>query len=302
MLPVAVLLITFAFGIEPDAVDVSSTATSEARLETMRGVVADFEVIRIKGTEHRPVHLVKTPLLRFNDGERSHIDGSLWVWGRGRPQVFSEVYLKHRDGDILIYHSLASASTDRVVAESPIGVNWRPEGPGIRLAELPAEVSPANDPTVRLRQMKSLVRRFRAWSVDDDGRRTELRMLSRPVHRYADSDAGLTDGAAFAFASGTNPEVIVLIEAMRSDSDVRSWQFGAIRRGNSAQYVSLDGTVVWERPEWTEGSPSQPWLYYYYSPTDRSDSGQPQLRGGAVLDGTTNELRLSEFGTEPSSR
>ncbi len=260
----------------------SLNTSGAARLEKMRNVVAEFKVVELLANQRRPVRLVDTPLLRFNDGERFHVDGTLWVWGaRGRPQVFSEVYLKQKAQGEVIYHSLVSASPNKLRAESPAGVSWHPSEPGISLLDLPAAFAPAKEPAVRLRQMKTLVRRFQAWSVDRDNRRVALRLLSRPVHRYADAGAGLTDGAVFAFVTGTNPEVMVLIEAVQSGAGVPSWQFAAVRRGNSAQYLSLDDSIVWQRPEHSEGGLDQTWLYYFFLPSDRSDSGRPRLSGGA---------------------
>ena len=42
----------------------------------------------------------------------------------------------------------------------------------------------------------------------------------RPIYRYDDSDAGIDDGAVFAFVHGTDPEVFLVLES-RSDEDAQ---------------------------------------------------------------------------------
>ena len=85
---------------------------------------------------------------------------------------------------------------------------------------------------LRLRQMKDLAGQFTA--ACDPSRsggwtnRHALRLLTTPVYRYSEPTSDITDGALFAFAQGTNPEVLIQIEAIRA-AGTESWRLR--RRG-----------------------------------------------------------------------
>ncbi len=65
--------------------------------------------------------------------------------------------------------------------------------------------------------------------------------MPQPIDRYADAENGIADGAAFAFANGTNPEVGMLLE-----TDGKTWSFGVFRLSTAAILVELDGKPVAE--------------------------------------------------------
>ena len=70
--------------------------------------------------------------------------------------------------------------------------------------------------------MKELVRQIKAFEFFAPGdsptpRRYELRVLPQPVHRYANPDSGLIDGAMFLISYGLNPELVLLVEANRKE-------------------------------------------------------------------------------------
>jgi hypothetical protein len=52
-----------------------------------------------------------------------------------------------------------------------------------------------------------------------------LRRFPRPIQEYADEKMGLLQGSIFIFANGTNLEILLLLEAAKSD-DAEQWQFG----------------------------------------------------------------------------
>src|SRR2546425_391235 len=67
--------------------------------------------------------------------------------------------------------------------------------------------------------------------------RSALRRLARPLPSYRDEDAGILEGGLFAFANGTNPELLLFIEARqgKGKSSKPVWQFGVGR----ASYAQL---------------------------------------------------------------
>jgi hypothetical protein len=100
--------------------------------------------------------------------------------------------------------------------------------------------------------MKGLADRFKVaitrWKADKSDRE-ELRLLPRPLYRYEPSEApgrgsGWIDGGVFAFVQGTDPEGILLLEAVDPDGSPR-WQYAFARATSAALEARLDKTVVW---------------------------------------------------------
>ena len=53
------------------------------------------------------------------------------------------------------------------------------------------------------------------------------------------------DGGVFAFVQGTDPEAILLLEAVHADGRPR-WQYAFARATSAALEARLDKPVVWE--------------------------------------------------------
>ena len=58
------------------------------------------------------------------------------------------------------------------------------------------------------------------------------------------SDTGWFDGGVFAFVQGTDPEAIVLLEAVRSNGPPR-WQYAFARATAAGLEARIEKTVVW---------------------------------------------------------
>jgi hypothetical protein len=76
--------------------------------------------------------------------------------------------------------------------------------------------------------MKTLAADFSASMVEFNGQRSELRLLPQPLLRYEPQHQPILDGALFAFSLGTDPEVLLLLEA-RGERDRAEWQFAFAR-------------------------------------------------------------------------
>jgi hypothetical protein len=210
------------------------------------------------------LELIERPLLTYGDSARSNENGTLWAFGKtGRPAAFVELY--QRTGGSNWVHALTLTSTKRATMTTPVSTRWAPETIQIEPAPLPEAPAPHAKESQRTRQIKELSRRFTAhefWNPDNS--RFELRLLVQPVHRYSDAKAGLHDGAAFVIAHGTNPEVILLIEALGTKLETARWHYGLARLGSAELHVELDGKEVWkrERTPGVVGKPTDPyWLF-----------------------------------------
>src|SRR5205823_481570 len=67
----------------------------------------------------------------------------------------------------------------------------------------------------------------------------ECRLLTQPIDRYQSASEKIVDGAIFAFANGTNPELGVVFE-----SDGERWRYGTLRLTAAEASVTLDGRQV----------------------------------------------------------
>jgi hypothetical protein len=52
----------------------------------------------------------------------------------------------------------------------------------------------------------------------------------------------------FAFAYGTNPDVLLVLEARRPTGSAPHWEYGLARLGGGEPFVRLDGAEVWTQP------------------------------------------------------
>jgi hypothetical protein len=112
--------------------------------------------------------------------------------------------------------------------------------------------------------MKELSRQFTAAFDFNQKNQEELRLLARPLYRYADSDAGIVDGAVFAAAmNGTNPTAIFLIEAQQQGTQT-VWRFGVAAMTDGAVVVKYDGKEVWSKPALhAPGVSFDTWTYFF---------------------------------------
>jgi hypothetical protein len=98
----------------------------------------------------------------------------------------------------------------------------------------------------RLQQMKDLAKQLTAsYGGGPDQKGLELRLLPEPMHRYADAGSGLLDGAIFVFAHGSNPEIVLLVEARGQGKSGAKWHYGFARLSAAGLSVSLAGRDVW---------------------------------------------------------
>jgi hypothetical protein len=218
-------------------------AARKLRLKAMQQIAERFKVQASEGEERKEVPLIEAPILRFNDPAREFHDATLWAWGEsGRPLCLLAI---EQYGDRSWFEFIA-LSSQRFTAEAD-GLRWTPRASSIELQPFP-DASPAPDKAPqRLVQMKELLGQLAAYEVGRTGSRYELRLMPRPLHRYNDDKAEVVDGAIFAFAYGTNPELLAVIEA-RGAAAFAQWQIGFARCGTAEQHVLLKGKEIFTLP------------------------------------------------------
>jgi hypothetical protein len=204
------------------------------------------------------------PLLLFEEPTRDNEAGSVWIWGRsGRPLAIMELYqYGPRDGDWC--YVLCNVSAGEVRGQRLARPWWRANRSDVAFQPIAGAAPAAATDRARLRQARELARRFQAHQYwDPDNSRFELRLLPQPLHRYADAEAGIVDGALFVLANGTNPEVVLLLEATAGAGESAEWRFAAARLGHAEMHLLLDDGEAWTAPRVAELPPDSPyWLEY----------------------------------------
>ncbi|XZE19595.1 hypothetical protein SH449x_004920 [Pirellulaceae bacterium SH449] len=210
--------------------------------------VDNFDLYAARDSENK---LVSRPVFRWRNAARGQ-DGEamLAIWlNNGYPLAMASIFpwektIQH-EFDLL-------AGTPGLIAKSGERVIWAPESAAVKFKIVPEAESPAASPAVRLRQMKAIAVRFEGkltgWNPGDTDNEF-LRLLPRPLYRYeiterTESKALPVDGALFAFAAGTDPEIVLMLEAVENDGHM-IWEYACVRATSGGLEMRLDGSLVW---------------------------------------------------------
>jgi hypothetical protein len=144
-------------------------------------------------------------------------------------------------------HEVHALDTEKLLVTRPKGAlnEWKPEV-GLARKELTDSPVPATTPAARLLQMKKLAQEFTGYETDNEGKRWDLRLLPAPLYRYPTAKTGVIDGALFTLicTEGTDPEVLLLIEAKEIDGKVH-WEYALGRYSDRNLYVQRNEKEIW---------------------------------------------------------
>ena len=228
-----------------------SPAETESR-KTITGIAEAYQLYL--GDDRVSLSMEREPVLRWPNLTRDSPDGATFLWTLdGRPEAMADVWIR---GGVPT-HAFHSFSRSKLVAVRNGRTTWHPEKPGIELKEFADAPQPDSSAAKRLGQMKSLARRF-TCRITGRGDGEELRLLSRPLYRYKTERKDLFDGALFAFVQGTDPEVMLILEAVHR-GDQSAWQYALTRDSGVALEADLDGKRIWNVPS-TAGAADEPWF------------------------------------------
>jgi hypothetical protein len=231
----------------------------EARLKDMKQIAERFKV---EGSGKTPVPLLPAPVLRFNDPARDFHDATMWAWSEEQGRPVCLLTIEQYGNQMFELISLA----DEGLTASADKLQWRPMEPGIALQAFPEAPKPAQQAPRRLVQMKDLLGKLAVHEVGKTGSRYELRLMPKPLHRYGEEDSKLLDGAIFAFAYGTNPELLAVMEA---SGDPAAWYVGFARCGTAEPHVMLGEKEIFQLPYAKATTPQDTyWNFPYRFPKE----------------------------------
>lgn len=174
--------------------------------------------------------------------------GSVFVWTwHGRPEVIASIFSQPTEGGRREFvHELHSLSTATLVPQRLSANQWVPKA-GLKRMAIPGAPKPAELPRQRLIQMRDLTKEFTARSESSKQEAWELRLLPQPMFRYQSNDSEVIDGALFAFvtSAGTDPEVLLVIEAVKEGDAAPIWTYAIGRFSDHSLYVSHREKEIW---------------------------------------------------------
>jgi hypothetical protein len=223
---------------------------AKQQLEFMQAAVGSLEPESSELKTKAALTVASKPLLRYSDPTRGGIteaatnvllDASVWRLGtEGRPTalVTVEIYQAPDKSRILAFEFLSLSEARFSLKHKTERIRWDATGSALTLKEPPDAPKPAATAAARLAQMRQLARRFAAKErLNKES--IECRLLAQPIDRYQSAEDKIVDGAIFAYANGTNPELGVVFE-----SDGERWRYGIIRLTSAESSVTLDGQQV----------------------------------------------------------
>ena len=195
---------------------------------------AEAYSMAVESAPKKQLEFKKEPVFEWLNRSRGDTQGTLFIWLRdGRPAALATIFSYPHDKlpGRMVTHELHALDTEKLLVTRPKDSlnQWKPEA-GLARKELTDAQAPAATPAARMQQIRRLAQEFKGYETDKEGKRWELRLLPTPLYRYPTAKTGVIDGALFALVSdaGTDPEVLLLIEARQVDGKLR-WEYACGR-------------------------------------------------------------------------
>jgi hypothetical protein len=144
-----------------------------------------------------------------------------------------------------------------LIATSADGRAWKPAKGGVSFQPVPQVQRPLEKPEGRIRQMREIVGSFSAEHFYRSRTWNKLRVLIKPFARYEQPGSDIEDGALFGFAHGTDPEVLLIVEARRGESGVE-WQYAIAPMTGYTVIAFWKGKEIWRRSAGADGRARSP--------------------------------------------
>jgi hypothetical protein len=191
------------------------------------------------------------PCLRWSNPTAGEVYGDIYLYtNAGRPAAMISYYRWFSPdwGKTVEVHSF---HPDKIVGMADGVRFWAPLSGGLMYATIADAETPAPNPAGRLLQMRRLADEFAVQLQDtrsnSNGVQRTLRRLTQPIYRFPvpTTDADYIDGALFAFVEGTDPELLLFLDAIPIQK-APIWRFAIARLNRDHIRVSHNDKLVWE--------------------------------------------------------
>lgn len=220
----------------------SEDAEAAVRHKRMLDLARGYAFSEVPGGKE--VKLREKPIFSWVNPEVQSIGGELYLWTiDGRPHATIGIWTYDNIKDS---HELQSLSTGIFKAENPYWTSWAPRAPGVQFKKLEGAPAPDSAPIRRQTQMRNIVRERFSGDVfkTENGQIEKLRLLPQPLYRYEPLPSELIDGSIFSLAFGTDPEILVILEAKKTDSGAE-WHYALAPCTSRRAVGYLDDKEVW---------------------------------------------------------
>ncbi|HXT57921.1 MAG TPA: hypothetical protein VN699_04770 [Pirellulales bacterium] len=219
----------------------------ERLLAEMRSRAKQTQV-RFEQGDRQP-QFFDSPVFRYDDQPRHFRDATMWVWTEGgRPVAFQKIEAMEEDPPRWGY-CFSSVFDGLLAVRWGDGREYRSTARGAEFHLIPGESAAAARNTARKLQARKLVRNFSARILTDDLANTteEMRLLPTPIYEYSVPETKSFLGAVFGFAtSGTNPDVLILLEPRDAAGGESVWHYAACRMTAGGVKLKYRDETVWE--------------------------------------------------------
>ncbi len=205
------------------------------------------------GSTTKKLTLHLHPALKWTNPVSGIEHGLLVLWHHEqRPAVFAQVFKLPAPQNLWL-HECQSVLDQPLRFALPEKAVWSPSAAAAEYKLLEKVDPPAEQSSARLVQARAIARRF---SAAEDFRTTEksapsrfeLRLTPQPVYQYISAKHGVLSGTVFAFVNGTDPEVLLVLEAFQNGSEI-GWRYLLAPMTCWAVAASWDGAPVWSVAE-----------------------------------------------------
>lgn len=244
-----------------------ANANEQVRRQAER-VVRNIEMQIWSDDKWMKVERIKDPVLNYSDPTRGDHRGTVWGWGaKGRPVALLELW-QDVDSRTTWYFTICNTSGGKVRARYADAPWWDANDSAVELKDIPGAPAPSEEASVRPRQLKLLAAKFSGHEFWNPGNtRYELRLLKRPLYTYRDEANGLLEGGLFTLANGTNPEIMLFVEARvdAKNPSKRVWEYTVGRLAHAELHLEYNGKEVFDAPrgDRVAGSDQPYWLGYF---------------------------------------
>jgi len=242
-------------------------------------VVRQIDLEVLVNDQWSKVERIEKALLFYGDHTRNNDRGSVWGWGRnGRPLALLELWQSLTDRTRW-YFAVCNTSGGKLRASRAGAPWWGENSSAAELQDIPGAPVPSADAPQRQRQMKLLAQKFTGHQFwDPMNTRYDLRRLERPLCSYRDEAGGVLEGGLFTLANGTNPEIMLFLEARVDPGNPSKsvWQFTVGRLAHAELHLEYERKEVFNAPRGNLVSARDgPYWLSFINATPSADRGNP---------------------------